>query len=193
MIVAVGEWVLRSVSEQLARWKAAGIVPRPVAVNLSARQDLDSVIAAILAETTVESGLLELELTESMLMKDPEEAVRILKALRAYGVRLAVDDFGTGYSSLSYLQRFPLDALKIDRTFIRDITTKPDDASIAVAIITLAHSLKLKVIAEGVETEAQLDFLRSRGCDEMQGYYFSHPLNIADCSLALREDRRLPH
>jgi diguanylate cyclase (GGDEF)-like protein len=197
MIVAVGEWVLRSVSEQLARWKAAGIVPRPVAVNLSARQfqqqNLDSVIAAILAETNVESGLLELELTESMLMKDPEEAVRILKALRAYGVRLAVDDFGTGYSSLSYLQRFPLDALKIDRTFIRDITTKPDDASIAMAIITLAHSLKLKVIAEGVETEAQLDFLRSQGCDEMQGYYFSHPLNIADCSLALREDRRLPH
>jgi EAL domain-containing protein (putative c-di-GMP-specific phosphodiesterase class I) len=197
MIVAVGEWVLRSVSEQLARWKAAGIVPRPVAVNLSARQfqqqNLDSVIAAILAETNVESGLLELELTESMLMKDPEEAVRILKALRAYGVRLAVDDFGTGYSSLSYLQRFPLDALKIDRTFIRDITTKPDDANIAVTIITLAHSLKLKVIAEGVETEAQLDFLRSRGCDEMQGYYFSHPLNIADCSLALLEDRRLPH
>ena len=197
MIVAVGEWVLRSVAEQLARWKAAGIVPRPVAVNLSARQfqqqNLDSVIAAILAETNVESGLLELELTESMLMKDPEEAVRILKALRAYGVRLAVDDFGTGYSSLSYLQRFPLDALKIDRTFIRDITTKPDDASIAVAIITLAHSLKLKVVAEGVETEAQLDFLRSRGCDEMQGYYFSYPLNIADCSLALREDRRLPH
>jgi diguanylate cyclase (GGDEF)-like protein/PAS domain S-box-containing protein len=196
MIVPVGEWVLRTVCEQLTRWKAAGILTRPVAVNLSARQfqqkNLDSVIAAILAETRVDADLLELELTESMLMKDPEEARQTLEALRAYGVALAVDDFGTGYSSLLYLQRFPLDALKIDRAFIRDITTKPDDASIAVAIITLAHSLKLKVIAEGVETEAQLNFLRANGCDEMQGYYFSPALNVESCTRALIERRRLP-
>jgi diguanylate cyclase (GGDEF)-like protein len=196
MIVPVGEWVLRTVCEQVNSWKAAGIEPRPVAVNLSARQfqqrDLDSVIAAILEETKVDADLLELELTESMLMRDPEEAVRTLEALRGYGVALAVDDFGTGYSSLSYLQRFPLDALKIDRAFIRDITTKPDDASIAVAIITLAHSLKLKVIAEGVETEAQLNFLKLHGCDEMQGYYFSAALSVENCTRALTEGRCLP-
>jgi diguanylate cyclase (GGDEF)-like protein/PAS domain S-box-containing protein len=196
MIVPVGEWVLRTVCEQLNSWKAAGIGPRPVAVNLSARQfqqrDLDSVIAAILDDTKVDADLLEIELTESMLMRDPEEAVRTLEALRGYGVALAVDDFGTGYSSLSYLQRFPLDALKIDRAFIRDITTKPDDASIAVAIITLAHSLKLKVIAEGVETEAQLNFLKFHGCDEMQGYYFSPALSVESCTQALTENRCLP-
>jgi diguanylate cyclase (GGDEF)-like protein/PAS domain S-box-containing protein len=196
MIVPVGEWVLRTVCNQLNSWKSAGIEARPVAVNLSARQfqqrDLDSVIAVILDETKVDADLLELELTESMLMKDPEEAVATLEALRAYGVALAVDDFGTGYSSLSYLQRFPLDALKIDRAFIRDISTKPDDASIAVAIITLAHSLKLKVIAEGVETEAQLNFLRAHGCDEMQGYYFSPALSVEGCTQALMEGRCLP-
>jgi diguanylate cyclase (GGDEF)-like protein/PAS domain S-box-containing protein len=196
MIVPVGEWVLRTVCEQLNSWKAAGIAPRPVAVNLSARQfqqrNLDSVIAAILRDTQVDADLLELELTESMLMRDPEEAVHTLEALRAYGVALAVDDFGTGYSSLSYLQRFPLDALKIDRAFIRDITTKTDDASIAVAIITLAHSLKLKVIAEGVETEAQLNFLRIHGCDEMQGYFFSPALSVESCTRALTENRCLP-
>jgi diguanylate cyclase (GGDEF)-like protein/PAS domain S-box-containing protein len=196
MIVPVGEWVLRTVCNQLNSWKSAGIEPRPVAVNLSARQfqqrDLDSVIAVILDETKVDADLLELELTESMLMKDPEEAVATLEALRAYGVALAVDDFGTGYSSLAYLQRFPLDALKIDRAFIRDISTKPDDASIAVAIITLAHSLKLKVIAEGVETEAQLNFLRAHGCDEMQGYYFSPALSVESCTRALTEGRCLP-
>ena len=196
MIVPVGEWVLRTVCNQLNSWKSAGIEARPVAVNLSARQfqqrDLDSVIAVILDETKVDADLLELELTESMLMKDPEEAVATLEALRAYGVALAVDDFGTGYSSLAYLQRFPLDALKIDRAFIRDISTKPDDASIAVAIITLAHSLKLKVIAEGVETEAQLNFLRAHGCDEMQGYYFSPALSVESCTRALTEGRCLP-
>jgi EAL domain-containing protein (putative c-di-GMP-specific phosphodiesterase class I) len=196
MIVPVGQWVLRTVCTQIARWKAAGIVPRPVAVNLSARQfqepNLDAVISAILVETRVDADLLEIELTESMLMRDPEEAVRTLEALRGYGVALAVDDFGTGYSSLAYLQRFPLDALKIDRAFIRDITTKPDDANIAVAIITLAHSLKLKVIAEGVESAAQLDFLKRHGCDEMQGYYFFAALDVESCTRALIEDRRLP-
>jgi EAL domain-containing protein (putative c-di-GMP-specific phosphodiesterase class I) len=195
LIVPVGEWVVRTVCEQLARWQAEGAQPRPVAVNLSARQfqqkDLDSAIANILLDTGIDPGLLEFELTESMLMQDPEEAVRMLKTMRSYGVRLSVDDFGTGYSSLAYLKRFPLDALKIDRAFIRDVTTDPDDASIALAIISLAHSLKLKVVAEGVETESQLAFLSTHGCDEMQGYYFARPLPVADCTRALAEDRRL--
>jgi len=196
LILPVGEWVVRTVCEQLAEWQAAGVTPRPVAINLSARQiqqrNLDATIAAILADTGIDAGLLELELTESMLMSDAEEAVRMLNTLRRYGVRLSIDDFGTGYSSLAYLKRFPLDALKIDRAFIRDVTTDPDDASIALAIISLAHSLKLKVIAEGVETEAQLEFLKAHGCDEVQGYYFARPLGIADCTRALVEGRRLP-
>ncbi len=196
LIIPVGEWVVRTVCEQLARWHAAGVTPRPVAINLSARQfqqrNFDTTIAAILADTGIDGGLLELELTESMLMSDAEEAVRMLNTMRSYGVRLSVDDFGAGYSSLAYLKRFPLDALKIDRAFIRDVTTDPDDASIALAIISLAHSLKLKVVAEGVETEAQLEFLKAHGCDEMQGYYFARPLDIADCTRALVEDRRLP-
>jgi diguanylate cyclase (GGDEF)-like protein/PAS domain S-box-containing protein len=196
LILPVGEWVVRSVCEQLARWQAQGVSPRPVAINLSARQfqqrNLDATIAAILTETGIDPGLLELELTESMLMSDADEAARMLNTMRAHGVRLSVDDFGTGYSSLAYLKRFPLDALKIDRAFIRDVTTDADDASIALAIISLAHSLKLKVVAEGVETLDQLEFLRAQGCDEMQGYYFARPLTIADCTLALTEDRRLP-
>ena len=196
LIVPVGEWVVRTVCEQLGRWRAAGLALRPVAVNMSARQfhqeDLDAVIGGILQATGIDPPLLELELTESMLMSDPEAAVITLKNLKAYGVRLSVDDFGTGYSSLSYLKRFPLDALKIDHAFVRDVITDADDAAIAVAIISLAHNLKLKVVAEGVETEAQLNFLRAHGCDEMQGYYFARPLPIADCTRALNEDRRLP-
>src|SRR6185436_13479227 len=133
-------------------------------------------IAAIVAETGIDAGLLEFELTESLLMRDPEEAARILDRMRASGVRLSVDDFGTGYSSLAYLKRFPLDSLKIDRAFIRDVTHDADDAAITVAIIGLAHSIKLKVVAEGVENEQQLSFLRANGCDEMQGYWFARPM-----------------
>ena len=195
LIIPVGEWVVRTVCEQLARWQVEGAHPLPVAVNLSARQfqqiNLDGVIANILHDTGVDPGLLEFELTESMLMRDPEEAVRMLKIMRSYGLRLSVDDFGTGYSSLAYLKRFPIDALKIDRAFIRDVTTDPDDASIALAIISIAHTLKLKVVAEGVETEAQLDFLRANACDEIQGFYFAHPLPVADCTRTLMGDRQL--
>ena len=195
LIIPVGEWVVRTVCEQLARWRAEGVTLRPVAINLSARQfqqrNLDATIAAILTETGIDPGLLELELTESMLMSDADAAARMLNTIRARGVRLSVDDFGTGYSSLAYLKRFPLDALKIDRAFIRDVTTDADDASIALAIISLAHSLKLKVVAEGVETQAQLEFLKAQGCDEMQGYYFARPLSVADCTQALADDRRL--
>jgi EAL domain-containing protein (putative c-di-GMP-specific phosphodiesterase class I)/CheY-like chemotaxis protein len=193
--VPVGEWVVRSVCQQIKRWEKLRLAVRPVAVNLSARQfqreNLVEAIGTIMRETGVEPGLLELELTETLLMSDAEEAVETLRKLKALGVRLAVDDFGTGYSSLAYLKRFPLDALKIDRAFVRDAVTDPDDAAITLTIIHLAHNLKLKVVAEGVETEGQLNFLRSHGCDEMQGYYFSRPLPVEDCTRALAEDRRL--
>jgi predicted signal transduction protein with EAL and GGDEF domain len=195
LIVPVGEWVVRTVCEQLVRWRAEGVALRPIAVNLSARQfnqkDLDAVIGGILQATGIDPRLLEFELTESMLMSDPEAAVITLQNLKDYGVRLSIDDFGTGFSSLSHLKRFPIDALKIDRTFVRDVTTDVDDATIAVTIISLAHNLKLTVVAEGVETEAQLNFLKAHGCDEIQGFYFARPLPIADCTRALNEGRRL--
>ena len=195
LIVPVGEWVVRSVCQQLRQWQRDGVPLRPVAVNLSARQfhqaGLDVVIARIVSQSGIDPGLLEFELTESMLMNDPEAAVRTLQRMKTWGVRLSVDDFGTGYSSLAYLKRFPLDALKIDRAFIRDITTDPDDAAITLAIIGLAHSMKLTVVAEGVETEAQLAYLRARGCDEMQGYYFARPMPPAECARALAEGWRL--
>lgn len=161
----------------------------PIAVNLSARQfhqkDLDVVIGNILRESGVHPRLLQFELTESLLMNDASEAIRTLQSLRAFEVGLSVDDFGTGYSSLAYLKRFPLDVLKIDRAFINECAANPDDATIAMAIINLAHSLKLKVVAEGVETEAQLNFLRAHGCDEFQGYYFARPMPVAECTEAL--------
>jgi len=195
LIVPVGEWVVRSVCEQINRWRAEGLKLLPVAINLSARQfrqkNLDAVIASIVAETGADPALLEFELTESMLMADPEEAVRTMKRMKASGVRLSLDDFGTGYSSLAYLKKFPLDTLKIDRAFVRDITTDADDATLAVAIISLAHTMDLKVVAEGVEAEAQLDFLAGHGCDEMQGYYFAAPMEADKCAQALREGRRL--
>ncbi len=191
LIVPVGAWVVHSVCQQLAVWQVAGVLVRPVAVNLSARQfhqrDLDAMIGQILHDTGVDPRLLEFELTESMLMHDPDAAAGMLRNLKARGVRLSVDDFGTGYSSLSYLKRFSLDALKIDRAFIHDVTTDADDATIAVAIISLAHNLKLKVVAEGVETVEQLAFLRSNACDEMQGFLFARPLALDDATRALTE------
>jgi len=197
LIVAVGEWVLRTACAQIGHWQAQGMPPRPVAVNLSARQfqdkNLGLVIAAIIADSGIDPGLLEIELTESMLMNNAEEATRTLNEINAGGVRLAMDDFGTGYSSLAYLRRFPLDVLKIDGAFIRNVATDPDDAAIVLAMISLAHSMKLEVVAEGVETEAQMSFLRMRGCDEIQGYYFARPMPVAECTRALLENRlKLP-
>ena len=178
-INAVGEWVFRTACEQVVQWEKAGLQPLPVAVNLSASQfrhrGLDATIARIIAETGVSAGLMELELTESSLMHDPEEAVRTLRHLESFGLKLSVDDFGTGYSSLAYLKRFPLDALKIDRAFVRDATTNADDAAITRAIIQLAHNLGLRVVAEGVETPDQRDLLRTLGCDEVQGFLFGRP------------------
>jgi predicted signal transduction protein with EAL and GGDEF domain len=180
LIVPVGEWVLRSACAQVKKWQVKGMPALRLSVNISARQfvqqNLVANIAQVLADTGLEPGLLEVEMTESLLMVHTEASVAILSALKALGIHNSVDDFGTGYSSLSYLKRFPVDVLKIDQSFVRDITTDPDDAAIVRAIIALAHSLRLRTIAEGVETEAQLEYLRTEGCDEIQGYLLSRPL-----------------
>jgi diguanylate cyclase (GGDEF)-like protein len=195
LIVPVGEWVLRSACRQIQAWRNEGIKPVPVAINLSARQfrrqDLCETVKRVLAEFEIEPRLLEIEITESAAMDNAEDMVSTLRDLKALGVRVAIDDFGTGYSSLSYLKRFPVDSIKIDRSFIGQVADNPDDAAIARAIITMAHSLQLKVIAEGVETAAQLAFLVSNGCDEVQGYYFSHPLPGAACTAMLKSQLRL--
>ena len=191
LIVPVGEWVMQEVCAQIKAWRKARLSVPPVAINLSARQfqqkDLEVTVHRILSDSGVDASLIQFELTESLLMKDPEAAERTLGGLKKSGVKISVDDFGTGYSSLAYLKRFPIDALKIDRTFVRDIAVDPDDAMIIVAIIGLAHSLKLKVIAEGVETESQLKFLAAHACDEVQGFLFSKPVPPEACARMLRE------
>jgi len=197
LIVPVGEWVLQTVCEQIRQWAMRGLAARPVAVNLSARQfrleNLDTVVSRIVTGTGIDPSLLELELTETLLMHDPERAIRTLRNLERFGVRLAVDDFGTGYSSLAYLKRFPIASLKIDRAFIAEAITNPDDAAITLAIINLGHSLGLKVVAEGVETEEQLEFLRANGCDQMQGFFFSPAIPAEDAAALLpRETAQLP-
>jgi diguanylate cyclase (GGDEF)-like protein len=195
LILPVGEWVITEVCRQLGAWSAAYPCVPPVAINLSGRQlgqaCLPETVRAIVDAAGVDPGLLEFELTESMLMLDPEAAVRILTELKRQGMRLSVDDFGTGYSSLAYLKRFPLDALKIDRTFVRDLPGDSDDVAITRAVISLAHSLNLTVVAEGVETAEHLDALRAYGCDEVQGYYIGRPVPAAQCG-ALLEKAALP-
>jgi diguanylate cyclase (GGDEF)-like protein len=195
LIVQVGEWAIREVCGQINIWRDDSLSVPPVTVNLSARQfqqkDLESTVRRILRETRVAPAFLQFELTESLLMQEPEAAARTLRGLRESGVKLSVDDFGTGYSSLAYLKRFPLDSLKIDRTFIRDITTDPEDAAITLAIIGLAHNLNVKVVAEGVETREQLELLRKNGCDEIQGYLFSRPTTADACARMLHEGRQL--
>jgi diguanylate cyclase (GGDEF)-like protein/PAS domain S-box-containing protein len=179
-IIPIGEWVLRSACAQLAEWRRQGMAAFPVAVNLSIRQLRQPALAQRVAEVLEETGLhphdLELELTEGIMMGDTEAAMVFLAQMHELGVRLSIDDFGTGFSSLSYLKKLPLDRLKVDQTFVRDIETDESDAAIVRSIISLGHRLKMRVIAEGVETLEQLDFLRVRGCDEIQGYYFSRPL-----------------
>lgn len=180
LIIPIGEWVLRTACIQNKLWQSMGFFPMRVAVNLSARQfqqrSLVETISHVIKETGLDPHYLELELTEGLIMKNAELTITTLRDLHEMGIQVSIDDFGTGYSSLSYLRRFPIHALKIDQSFVRDITTDPDDTVIVTAIILLAHSLKLKVIAEGVETQEQLDFLRSLKCHEMQGYLFSRPL-----------------
>ncbi|MEN6587053.1 MAG: EAL domain-containing protein [Sulfuricella sp.] len=195
LIVPIGEWVLRTACAQNLAWQAAGLPAVAVAVNLSARQfegqDIVALTTQVLHETGLDASYLELELTESAAMGNAEAFIGVTEALKGLGVTLSIDDFGTGYSSLSYLKRFALDRLIIDQSFVRDIVQNPDSAAIAVTVIALAHGLGLSVIAEGVETEAQLNFLRTRGCDEMQGFYFSRPLPAAEFEQLLRERRIL--
>jgi diguanylate cyclase (GGDEF)-like protein/PAS domain S-box-containing protein len=180
LILPIGQWVLREACKQARAWLNAGLSLGTIAVNISSmefRDDnfLESVFA-ILSETGLDPRSLELELTESVLMKRAESAASVLKTLRARGVQIAVDDFGTGYSSLSYLRKFPIDALKIDQSFVRQITSAPDDSTIVTAVISMGRSMKLRVVAEGVETREELAFLQTHQCDEAQGFYFSRPV-----------------
>ena len=180
LIVPIGEWVLRTACLQARRWRDEGFAPIPVAVNISARQfhdqDLSQTVITILEETGLSPKYLELELTESSIMQNAEFAAGMLTRLKNMGINISIDDFGTGFSSLASLKRLPIDALKIDQSFVREATTDTDDAALVMAIITLAHNLRLKVIAEGVETEEQLRFLQLLRCDEIQGNFFSRAL-----------------
>jgi diguanylate cyclase (GGDEF)-like protein/PAS domain S-box-containing protein len=196
LIVPIGAWVLRTACAQAKAWQDAGLPPVRLSVNLSARQFIQRDLIASIRQTLDETGLspeyLELELTESLIMHNADLFISTLRELREIGIELAVDDFGTGYSSLSYLQRFPINRLKIDQSFVRDIVGNADSGAISVAIIMLGHSLGLKVIAEGVETIEQLDFLHSSNCNEIQGYYFSKPLPAAEMQKLLEQDLRTP-
>jgi len=179
LILSLGEYVLRTVCNQIKVWDSAGCNGFRVAVNLSARQfenNVPDLVGGIIRETGISSDSLALEITEGIAMKNIEQNIRMLEELRELGVSISIDDFGTGYSSLQYLKRFPLNTLKIDQSFIRDITTNNDDLKITIAIIGLGQNLGLKVLAEGVETKEQVEILRSNGCDYIQGYYYSRPL-----------------
>jgi diguanylate cyclase (GGDEF)-like protein len=180
LILPIGNWVLREACKQARAWVETGLPLGTIGVNISAvefrNENFLEGVFAILKDTGLNPNLLELELTESVLMKRPESTASVLRALRAKGVQVAVDDFGTGYSSLSYLQKFSIDALKIDQSFVRRITTAPEETTIVTAVISMARSLKLRVVAEGVETLKEFEFLQAHQCDEAQGYYFSRPV-----------------
>jgi len=196
LIIPIGEWIIRTACAQNKAWQEKGLPPRLVWVNLSALQfqqkELIETLARALQETGLNPEYIGLELTESILMKDTETAITTLHEMKAIGVHLALDDFGTGYSSLSYLRHFPLDVLKIDQTFVSDLPDSPDASAIAATIITLAHNLKLKVTAEGVETEKQLAFLQAHQCDEAQGYLFSRPIPAEEMTTLLTEEMSGP-
>ncbi|HTD03885.1 EAL domain-containing protein [Undibacterium sp.] len=195
LIVPMGAWIIDNVCAQQAQWLGKGVNIVPVAVNLSAIQfqkgPLMETIRNSVEKHGLEKNFIEFELTESVVMNDPEEAARNLQMLKEMGIKLSLDDFGTGYSSLAYLKRFPFDFVKIDRAFIVDITRSPEDAAIATAVIAMAHNLNLRVIAEGVETEAQLNYLRKHRCDEIQGYYFSPPVPATEFETLLQQGKRL--
>lgn len=194
LIITVGRWVIEQVCRQIAIWQGSAVGAIEVSVNVSGHPlmegDLISDIAQILADAGVAPHWLEVELTESSLMENTQHTISSLQRLRDMGVKIAIDDFGTGYSSLAYLRRFPLDTLKIDIAFIREVTSNPQDAAIARTIIELAHSLNLRAVAEGVETAAQLAFLKEAGCDQIQGYWVSRPLPLEALERLLLEKRR---
>ncbi|MBK6982673.1 MAG: EAL domain-containing protein [Betaproteobacteria bacterium] len=195
LINEVGEWVLREACRQNKEWQDRGLAPRRMAVNLSARQFADKAfldtVIRVLQDTGLDPKWLELEITESQVMRQTEGMILLLNRLSEMGVHLAIDDFGTGYSSLSYLKRLPIQKLKIDQSFIRDITVDPNDAAIVVAIINMARSLDLETIAEGVETQGQLALLRSKDCRVGQGFYFSAPLRAEGVYLLLQAEQPL--
>jgi diguanylate cyclase (GGDEF)-like protein/PAS domain S-box-containing protein len=195
LILAIGEWVLRTAARQSRKWQDAGLPPLTMAVNLSPRQfwypGISRTITEVLHDSGLEPDQLELEITESMIMRDVENAIVMMNELKRLGVQISMDDFGTGYSSLSHLKRFPFDKLKMDISFVREVTFDPGSAAIAKTIVAMAHNLNLRVIAEGVETEGQLSSLRAYGCDEMQGFYFSRPLPAYEIEQMLREERHL--
>jgi PAS domain S-box-containing protein/diguanylate cyclase (GGDEF)-like protein len=199
LILPIGDWVLHAACMQQRNWRDAGLPLVPVSVNLSAHQFNDGIVAKVgqvLDECGIEPQLLELELTESASMADADKSCALLAQLKAMGIRLAIDDFGTGYSNLNYLKRFPVDKLKIDRSFVADLLDSGDDLAISRAVIAMAHGLRLTVVAEGVETAGQLALLAEQGCDIMQGYYFSRPVPAEDFGRMLREGARLdpaPH
>jgi EAL domain-containing protein (putative c-di-GMP-specific phosphodiesterase class I) len=194
LIEALGKWVLEEACRQLSAWRAQGIADLRMAVNISAQQlrspGLVQSVDAALRQHGLKGSDLELEITESVAMENPERAIGQLQALRDLGIQLAIDDFGTGYSSLAYLKRLPIEVLKLDRTFVRDIETDQGDAEISAATLALAHNLGLKVIAEGVETEGQRAFLIRHQCDFMQGYLFSKPLSAEDALQFIKNAKR---
>jgi diguanylate cyclase (GGDEF)-like protein/PAS domain S-box-containing protein len=199
LIVPIGRWVLREACAQNKAWQDAGLPPFIVSVNVSVRQfrqdDIVQTISDVLRDTGLDARYLEIELTESAVMHDADQFIAMLNELNDLGVQISIDDFGTGYSSLSYLKRFPVDRLKVDRSFVQDIANDVDDATIVRTVIALGHNLGLKVVAEGVETEQQLAFLRANHCDELQGYYFGMPLPSEEFVEILRRNeplRKLP-
>jgi EAL domain-containing protein (putative c-di-GMP-specific phosphodiesterase class I) len=193
LILPVGEWVLREAVREIGQLHRRGFPGLRVAVNLSGRQfhqsDLVDLVHNILSQDGFDSTCLELELTESILMHHTEDNIATLKGFKTMGLRLAIDDFGTGYSSMSYLQRFPVDVLKIDRSFVMHLPASTSSAAIVDAIVTLGHGLQLDVVAEGVETMEQLAFLQAHGCDEGQGFHFGHPLPLEEFRKLLHQDR----
>jgi EAL domain-containing protein (putative c-di-GMP-specific phosphodiesterase class I) len=190
LILQIGRWVLREACRQARAWRDAGLPPVPITVNVSAVEFRDKgfveSVRTSLSETGLEARYLGLELTEGVLMEDAESTVAVLQELKVMGVHLAVDDFGTGYSSLSYLRQFPIDVLKIDQSFVHQISGDPDDSSIVSAIINMGKSLKHLVVAEGIETREQREYLQSQSCAEGQGYLFSRPLAAAQFAQLLR-------
>ena len=193
MIAPLGEWVLETACRQTKVWQTQGLPPLRVAVNVSARQfeqkNLTERVRQILTETNLDPKCLELELTESLILQDEKTAVQAFTAWRDMGISIAIDDFGTGYSSLSYPKRFAFDAIKIDKSFIRDIADDRQNAAITIAIIQMAHGMNMTVIAEGVENESELAFLCDRECDEIQGYFFSQALPMAEFEELLKSDK----